>query len=133
MSAEEKLREFLVVEGVVAAGVFSPDGEALAVVEAAGTKPVDIKQVGASASMAMKELQEMSINAGAGKVGMVHITGETVHIIVSSLNEASNPLKTEPGKLHINLAVAITPGPGIGMARMMASSMIHFLSEDFKE
>lgn len=129
MSVQDKLKELAAVEGFAGAGVFTPQGESLAMVSA-GTGFT--KEIGVLANNVLMNAQKASIEMGAGRGQQVHVTAEKAHILVRCLNEGNDPLKSEPGKAHIHLVMALSDDSAIGMAKMKLGAVIEKLGPDFR-
>ncbi|TFG59820.1 MAG: hypothetical protein E4H29_03595 [Deltaproteobacteria bacterium] len=115
MSAVEMLKELSSVEGFAGAGVFTPTGETLAMF-APGTGFT--KEIGILANNVLMNAQKASLEMGAGRGQQVHVEGEKAHILARCLNEGTDPLKSQPGKTHIHVVMALTSEGSIGLAKM---------------
>ncbi len=129
MSAVDKLKELGSLDGFAGAGVFTPTGEPLAVVTA-GTG--FSKEIGILANNVLMNAQKASLEMGAGRGQQVHIEGEKAHILARCLNEGTDPLKSQPGKAHIHMVLALTNDSALGLAKMRVNSTIEKLAEDFR-
>ncbi|MDX9735234.1 MAG: response regulator [Thermoanaerobaculia bacterium] len=129
MSAVDKLKELSSIEGFAGAGLFTPTGEALTVY-APGTG--FSKEIGILANNVLMNAQKASLEMGAGRGQQVHVEGEKAHILARCLNEGTDPLKSQPGKAHIHMVVALTSDGSIGLAKMRVNQVIEKLAEDFR-
>lgn len=129
MSATEKLKELTALEGFAGAGVFTPTGEPLAVVSA-GTG--FSKEIGILANNVLMNAQKASLEMGSGRGQQVHVEAEKAHFLVRCLNEGNDPLKSQPGKAHIHLVLALSGDSQIGFAKMKVNATIDKLGEDFR-
>jgi DNA-binding response OmpR family regulator len=129
MTATEKLKELAALEGFAGAGVFTPTGEPLAVVSA-GTG--FSKEIGILANNVLMNAQKASLEMGSGRGQQVHVEAEKAHFLVRCLNEGNDPLKSQPGKAHIHLVLALSGDSQIGFAKMKVNSTIDKLGEDFR-
>jgi predicted regulator of Ras-like GTPase activity (Roadblock/LC7/MglB family) len=129
MSAVDKLKELSSVEGFAGAGLFTPTGEVLAI-HAPGTG--FSKEIGILANNVLMNAQKASLEMGAGRGQQVHIEGEKAHILARCLNEGTDPLKSQPGKAHVHMVVALTSDGSIGLAKMRLNQVIEKLAEDFR-
>ncbi len=57
---------------------------------------------------------------------------EKAHILVRCMNEGTDPIRSQPGKAHIHLAVVLKNDASIGLAKMRMNSVIEKLAEDFR-
>src|SRR5512145_683338 len=104
MGAKEILAELGNIDGCVSAAVFTPTGEALATY---CSGQIDTKNAGVLANNVLLNAQKASLEMNTGRGSMVHIEAEKAHILVRCLNEGTDPLKSQPGKSHIHLVVAL--------------------------
>jgi len=129
MAAMDKLKELAQLDGFAGCGLFTPTGEALAVLEAPG---VSLKEVGVLANNVLMNAQKASLEMGTGRGQQVHVEAEHAHILVRCLNEGTDPLRSLPGKAHIHLVLILKEDAAIGMAKLKINSVIAKLAEDFR-
>lgn len=127
MSIQEKLKELAAVDGFTGAGLFTPGGESLAVYSPGGTFT---KEIGVLANNVLQNAQRASLEMGTGRGEQVHVQAEHAHILVRCLNEGSDPLKSETGKAHIHLVLALASGDAIGLAKMRINTVIEKLAPE---
>lgn len=129
MSAVEKLKELSSIEGFAGAGVFTPTGETLAIF-APGTGFT--KEIGILANNVLMNAQKASLEMGAGRGQQVHVEGEKAHILARCLNEGTDPLKSQPGKAHVHVVMALTSEGSIGLAKMRLNQMAEKMADEFR-
>ncbi len=129
MSAVELLKEMSSVEGFAGAGVFTPTGETLALFTP-GTG--FSKEIGILANNVLMNAQKACLEMGAGRGQQVHVEGEKAHILARCLNEGTDPLKSQPGKAHIHVVVALTSDASLGLAKMRMTQMATKIADDFR-
>jgi predicted regulator of Ras-like GTPase activity (Roadblock/LC7/MglB family) len=129
MSAVELLKEMSSVEGFAGAGVFTPTGETLAIFTP-GTG--FSKEIGILANNVLMNAQKACLEMGAGRGQQVHVEGEKAHILARCLNEGTDPLKSQPGKAHIHIVVALTSDASLGLAKMRLNQMATKIADDFR-
>ncbi|MBI4821660.1 MAG: response regulator [Deltaproteobacteria bacterium] len=129
MAAKDKLQELANLDGFQGAGVFTPQGEDLAILP--GTVQ-NIREVGVLANNVLMNAQKASLEMGAGRGQVVHIEGEKAHILVRCMNEGTDPLKSQPGRAHIHTVLVLKPDSSIGMAKLRLSGVVEKLAEDFR-
>ena len=129
MSAVELLKEMSSVEGFAGAGVFTPTGETLAIFTP-GTG--FSKEIGILANNVLMNAQKACLEMGAGRGQQVHIEGEKAHVLARCLNEGTDPLKSQPGKAHIHIVVALTSDASLGLAKMRLNQMAVKIADDFR-
>ncbi len=129
MGATDKLKELTALEGFAGAGVYTPSGETLAVVSAGSGFT---KEIGVLANNVLMNAQKASLEMGAGRGQQVHVEGEKAQILCRCLNEGTDPLKSQPGKAHIHMVIALTSEASIGMAKLRMNQVILTLAEEFR-
>ncbi len=129
MAAQEKLKELTVVDGFGGVAVFTPTGEALAMLQG---EAGHLKEVGVLANNVLLNAQKASLEMGAGRGQQVHIEGEKAHVLARCLNEGTDPLKSQPGKAHIHMVMVLKSDASIGLAKMRMNGIIEKLAEDFR-
>jgi CheY-like chemotaxis protein len=127
MSIAEKLKELTVIDGFAGAGLYTPAGESLGVLSA---NSGFTKDIGVLANNVLQNAQRASLEMGTGRGQQVHVQAEKAHILVRCLNEGTDPLKSEPGKAHVHLVLALTSDDAIGLAKMKINSVIEKLASE---
>ncbi len=131
MSVQDKLKQLMEIPDFLSAGVFTPKGELLARFSAPGNKG-DVKKVGVLASSMLASAQKASFEMGAGYTSTIHIEAPKAHILAISYNEAADPMRTIPGKAHINLIIELASDAGIGLAKMRLESIVEEIAPEFR-
>ena len=129
MSAQEKMKELASIDGFSGAAVYTPTGEALAMLAGDAT---NLKDVGVLANAVLLNAQKSSLEMGTGRGQQVHVEAEKAHILVRCLNEGTDPLRSQPGKSHIHLVVVLKSDASIGLAKMRMNSVAEKLAEEFR-
>lgn len=129
MSAQDKLKELSSIDGFSGAAVYTPTGEALALLAGDAT---NLKDVGVLANAVLLNAQKSSLEMGTGRGQQVHVEAEKAHILVRCLNEGTDPLRSQPGKSHIHLVVVLKNDASIGLAKMRMNSVAEKLAEEFR-
>ncbi|HEX4844946.1 MAG TPA: response regulator [Geothrix sp.] len=129
MAAADKLKELAQIDGFAGCGLFTPTGEALAILGADG---VNLKDIGVLANNVLMNAQKASLDMGTGRGQQVHVEAEHAHILVRCLNEGTDPLRSMPGKAHIHLVMILKSDSSIGMAKLKIGSVIAKLADDFR-
>jgi predicted regulator of Ras-like GTPase activity (Roadblock/LC7/MglB family) len=129
MSAQEKLKELAALEGFGGVAVFTPSGEPLA---NHGGDMANLKDVGVLANNVLLNAQKASLEMGTGRGQQVHIECQGAHILARCLNEGTDPVRSQPGKTHIHIVLALKNDASIGMAKMRLNSAITALADDFR-
>ena len=129
MAAADKLKELAQIDGFAGCGLFTPTGEALAMLGAEG---VNLKDIGVLANNVLMNAQKASLDMGTGRGQQVHVEAEHAHILVRCLNEGTDPLRSQPGKAHIHLVLILKSDSSIGMAKLKINAVIAKLADDFR-
>ena len=126
---DETLGKLRDIEGFMAVGVFTPNGEMAAQVTAANLK---LAEIGSLANDVLLKAQKATdvMNVGRGQV--VHIEAPKAHIIARCLNEAEDFSQTQAGKAHIHLIVLMSRDANLAMAKIKLDSIIHQVAEAFR-
>jgi len=125
--AMEKLR---VVNGFMAAGAFSPNGELVADVNISGA---NLAEMGALANDVLLKAQQATEMMNVGRGQVVHIEAPKAHIICRCLNEATDFSATSAGKAHVHMVLILNKEEGnIAMGKMKLESVIQEVSVFFR-
>lgn len=130
MAIQDKLKEFESIDGFAGVGVFTPTGESLAIMT--GDMKGNMKELGVLANNMLLNAQKASVEMGVGRGKLVHVETESAHILARCLNEGNDPVKTEAGKAHIHMVIALNNDHGIGMAKLKIEKLITSLADDFR-
>ncbi|QDG53963.1 response regulator [Persicimonas caeni] len=131
MSVRDTLKELADLEGFAGVGIFTPNGESLAMLAGDGYKD-KLKTMGVLANNVLLNAQKASLDMGAGRGQLVHVMAEEAHILVRCLNEGDDPLKSAPGKAHYHTVLVLENDNGLGMAKLKLNSVIAKLADDFR-
>lgn len=123
------LEKFKAVEGFMAAGIFSPEGELIHELNLAKMK---LGEVGALANDILLKAQKSTEIMGVGRGKMVHIEAPKAHILVRCLNESTDFTQTTTGRAHIHMAVIIDTEGSFAMAKMRLASIIQEIAPLFR-
>jgi predicted regulator of Ras-like GTPase activity (Roadblock/LC7/MglB family) len=126
---EETLNKLRDVEGFMAIGVFTPNGEMAAQVTTANLK---LAEIGSLANDVLLKAQKATdvMNVGRGQV--VHIEAPKAHVIARCLNEADDFSQTQAGKAHIHLILLLSKDANLAMGKIKLESIIHQVAEAFR-
>jgi len=129
MAVQDKLKELTSIEGFSGAAVFTPTGEALAMLHA---DAANVKDVGILTNAVLLNAQKASLEMGTGRGQQVHIEAEKAHLLARCLNEGTDPIRSQPGKAHFHLVVVLKNDASIGLAKLRINSLVEKLAEDFR-
>ena len=126
---EDTLNRLRDIDGFMAAGIFTPNGEMAAQVNTAGLK---LAEVGSLANDVLLKAQKATdvMNVGRGQV--VHIEAPKAHIIARCLNEADDFSQSQAGKAHIHLIMLMAKDANLAMGKIKLESVIHEAAESFR-
>ncbi len=113
----EKLKS---IDGFIAAGAFSPNGEMLAEV----TMGSSLAELGALANDVLLKSQKTTDIMGVGRGNMIHITAPKANILVRCLNENTDFAANEPGRAHVHMVLVITPEGNVALGKMRLEKVI---------
>ncbi len=123
------LEQLKSVEGFMATGIFSPEGELIQQVNNANLK---LDEVGALANDILLKAQKSTEVMGVGRGKMVHIEAPKAHILVRCLNESTDFTQSTTGRAHIHVVVIIEKEGSFAMAKMKLASIIQELAPLFR-
>ncbi|MBU1565246.1 MAG: response regulator [Proteobacteria bacterium] len=126
---EETLNKMRDIEGFMAVGVFTPNGEMAAQVTTSNLK---LAEIGSLANDVLLKAQKATdvMNVGRGQV--VHIEAPKAHVIARCLNEADDFSQSQAGKAHIHLVLLLAKDANLAMGKIKLESIIHQVAESFR-
>ncbi len=126
----EVLGKFKDVEGFMAAGVFTPDGEMAAELNVAN---VSFGEIGALANDVLLKSQKATEMMGMGRGNQIHIESPKSHILARCLNEATDFAATSTGRAHIHTVLVLNKdGGNVGMGKIKLNSVVEELAPNFR-
>jgi len=117
------LAELAVIEGFSGAILITPDGEIIQQLESANSV-LDFIQAGKLANNALNEAEKSVQEIGFGSARQIHVETERHHILARCHKEDDNSLLSEQGNKHVHLAVLLTDGNSLGMAKVKMQAVI---------
>jgi CheY-like chemotaxis protein len=126
---EEILGRLKDVEGFMAVGIFTSNGEMAAQVNNSGIK---LAEIGSLANDVLLKAQKATGMMDVGRGQTVHIDAPKAHIIARCLNENSDFSATEAGKAHIHLVLIMEKDANLAMAKMKMGSVIQEAAVAFR-
>jgi DNA-binding response OmpR family regulator/predicted regulator of Ras-like GTPase activity (Roadblock/LC7/MglB family) len=126
---DDALTKFNDIEGFMAAGVFTPNGEMAGEFNKSNMK---LAEIGSLANDVLLKAQKATdiMNVGRGQV--VHVESPEAHVIARCLNENASFSTTESGKAHIHMVVLLSKDANLAMGKMRLESVIHEVAESFR-
>lgn len=131
MSEQSGIEALAEIDGFSGAVLVTPGGETIQVLESPKSV-LDLNQVGALANTVLTNAKKAVQEFSSGAAQFIHIEAENHHILGRCLNEAGNPLNTEPGRAHIHLFLILTNANSLGMAKILMQKVIAALAVNFR-
>jgi CheY-like chemotaxis protein len=126
---DDSLNKLRDIEGFMAVGVFTPNGELAASVTSTNIK---LAEIGSLANDVLLKAQKATDLMNVGRGQLVHVEAPKAHIIARCLNEADNFSDTQAGKAHIHLVLMLTKDANLAMGKIKLESIIHEVAESFR-
>lgn len=126
---EESLGKFADVEGFMAAGVFTPNGEMAGQVNNSNMK---LAEIGSLANDVLLKAQKATDIMNVGRGQLVHVEAPNAHVIARCLNENDNFAASEAGKAHVHMVVLLQKDGNLAMGKMKLDSVIREVAEVFR-
>jgi CheY-like chemotaxis protein len=128
-SIKETLEKFKSVDGFMAAGAFSPNGELVTELNLAG---VNIAELGALANDVLLKAQKATEIMGVGRGQLVHVEAPKAHIFARCLNESTDYAVTSTGRAHVHMVIVVDKEGNVAMAKMRLENIIMEIAEHFR-
>lgn len=126
---EEVLEKLKDVEGFLAVGIFTPNGEMASQVNNAGIK---IAEVGALANDVLLKAQKATGLMDVGRGQTVHVEAPKAHVIAMCLNENADFATTEAGKAHLHVILILAKDGNLAMAKIVLGAVIQEVAGAFR-
>jgi CheY-like chemotaxis protein len=130
MSAlDETMAKLAEVEGFMAVGIFTPNGEMAAQLNKSGLK---LEEIGSLANEVLLKAQKATELMDVGRGQLVHVEAPKAHIIARCLNENTDFTATEAGKAHLHMVLILAKDGNLAMAKMKLASIIQEAAPTFR-
>lgn len=126
---EDTLSRLSDIEGFMAAGVFTPNGEMAAQVNSSNLK---LAEVGSLANDVLLKAQKATDIMKVGRGQVVHIEAPNAHIIARCHNENEDFSQTNAGKAHVHMVMLLSKEGNLAMGKMKLDSVMHEVAESFR-
>lgn len=126
---EDTLGKLKDVEGFMAVGIFTPNGEMAAQVNVSGIK---IAEIGALANDVLLKAQKATDLMNVGRGQIAHIEAPKAHVIARCLNESEDYAASAAGKAHIHMVLILSKDGNLAMAKIKMESLIHEVAAAFR-
>lgn len=126
---EDTLGKMKDIEGFMAAGVFTPNGEMAGQVN---TSSLKLAEIGSLANDVLLKAQKATdvMNVGRGQV--VHIESPQAHILARCLNEADDFSQTQAGKAHVHIILLISKDGNLAMTKIKLEGILPEIASAFR-
>ncbi len=126
---EETLGRLKDVEGFMAVGIFTPNGEMAAQVNVSGIK---IAEIGALANDVLLKAQKATDLMNVGRGQIVHVEAPKAHVIARCLNESEDYSASAAGKAHLHMVLILSKDGNLAMAKIKLESVINEVAAAFR-
>lgn len=130
---ENKMKEALArlkeLDGFIAAGAFSAEGEMLAEVS---SSDMHLAEVGALANDVLLKAQKSTDIMGVGRGNVIHIAAPKANILVRCLNENTDFSANEAGRAHVHLVLVLAADGNIALGKMLVEKVILQVAESVR-
>ncbi|MCK4508246.1 MAG: response regulator [Desulfuromonadales bacterium] len=126
---KESLARLKDLDGFIAAGAFSAEGEMLAEVS---SSDMHLAEVGALANDVLLKAQKSTDIMGVGRGNVVHIAAPKANILVRCLNENTDYSSNEAGRAHVHLVLVMEADGNIALGKMLVEKVILQVAESVR-
>ncbi len=126
---KEILAKFKGIEGFMAAGIFTPQGEQVAEINPG---EIEITELGSLANDVLLKAQKATDIMGVGRGQLVHIEAPKAHVLARCLNESTDFAATTAGRAHVHMVVVLDQEGNLAMTKMKLLSIIQEVAEEFR-
>lgn len=126
---EDTLSRLSDIEGFMAAGVFTPNGEMASQINISNLK---LAEIGSLANDVLLKAQKATDIMNVGRGTLVHVEAPKAHVIARCLNESDDFSQTQAGKAHIHMVMILGKDGNLAMAKMKLESIIQEAAEAFR-
>jgi CheY-like chemotaxis protein len=126
---EEILGKLKDVEGFLAVGIFTSNGEMAAQVNSSGMK---LAEIGSLANDVLLKAQKATGLMDVGRGQTVHIEAPKAHIIARCYNENADFTVTEAGKAHVHVVLLLAKDGNLAMAKIKLGSVVQEAAVAFR-
>lgn len=126
---KEALARFKDLDGFIAVGAFSAEGEMLAEVS---SSDMHLAEVGALANDVLLKAQKSTDIMGVGRGNVLHIAAPKANIIVRCLNENTDFTANEAGRAHVHLILVMEADGNIALGKMQVEKVILQIAESVR-
>ena len=126
---EESLGKLKDIDGFLAVGVFTPNGEMASEVNVSNMK---LAEIGSMANDVLLKAQKATDVMNVGRGNVVHIEAPKAHVFARCLNENTDFSKTESGKAHIHVVMLLAKDANLAMGKIKLESITQEVASSFR-
>ena len=126
---EESLGKLKDIDGFLAVGVFTPNGEMASEVNVSNMK---LAEIGSMANDVLLKAQKATDVMNVGRGNVVHIEAPKAHVFARCLNENTDFSKTESGKAHIHVVMLLAKDANLAMGKIKLESITQEVASAFR-
>lgn len=126
---EDSLGKLKDVDGFMAVGVFTPNGEMASEVNTSNMK---LGEIGSMANDVLLKAQKATDIMNVGRGNVVHIEAPKAHVFARCLNENADFSKTEAGKAHIHVVMLLAKDANLAMGKIKLESVTQEVAGSFR-
>lgn len=126
---EDTLGKLKDVEGFMAVGIFTPNGEMASQVNVSGIK---IAEIGALANDVLLKAQKATDLMNVGRGHVAHVEAPKAHVIARCLNESDDYAASAAGKAHLHMVLILSKDGNLAMAKIKMESVIQEVAGAFR-
>ncbi len=126
---EESLSKMKDIDGFLAVGVFTPNGEMAAEVNVSN---MQLAEIGSMANDVLLKAQKATDVMNVGRGNVVHVEAPKAHVFARCLNENTDFSKTEAGKAHIHVVMLLAKDANLAMGKIKMESITQEVAASFR-
>lgn len=126
---EDTLNRLADIEGFLAAGVFTPNGEMAVHVNKSNMK---LAEIGSLANDVLLKAQKATDIMNVGRGQLVHVEAPGAHVLARCHNENEDYTQTQSGKAHIHMVMLMSRDGNLAMGKMKLESIVKEMAESFR-
>lgn len=126
---EDSLAKLSDIDGFMAAGIFTPNGEMAAEVNNSGLK---LAEIGSLANDVLLKAQKATDVMNVGRGNVVHVEAPQAHVFARCLNENTDFSQSEAGKAHVHMVMLLSKDGNMAMGKMKMESVIQEIASTFR-
>lgn len=126
---EESLGKLKDIDGFLAAGVFTPNGEIASEVNVSNMK---LAEIGSMANDVLLKAQKATEIMNVGRGNVVHVEAPKAHVFARCHNENTDFSETESGKAHIHVVMLLAKDANLAMGKIKLEAVTQEVAGAFR-